>query len=43
MIDAAAGDKSAAIEALQNLLGEAVDFPEKAEAQQLLNELQVGS
>ena len=42
MIDAAAGDKSAAIEALQALLGEGGDFAEKAEAQQLLAELQAG-
>ena len=42
MIDAAAGDKVAAIEALQALLGEGGDFAEKAEAQQLLVELQAG-
>jgi tetratricopeptide (TPR) repeat protein len=42
MIDAAAGDKSAAIEALQTLLGEGSEFAEKAEAQQLLAELQAG-
>jgi tetratricopeptide (TPR) repeat protein len=42
MIDAAAGDKSAAIEALQALLGEGRDFTEKAEAQQLLAELLAG-
>jgi Tfp pilus assembly protein PilF len=42
MIDAAAGDKAAAIEALQTLLAEDGDFPEKAEAQQLLAKLQAG-
>jgi putative PEP-CTERM system TPR-repeat lipoprotein len=42
MIDAAAGDKAAAIAALQALLGEGGDFSEKAEAQQLLTELQAG-
>lgn len=43
MIDAAAGDKSAAIEALQALLGEGGDFAERTETQQLLTELQAGS
>jgi predicted Zn-dependent protease len=42
MIDAAAGDKAAAIKALQALLGEGGDFSEKAEAQQLLDKLQAG-
>jgi Tfp pilus assembly protein PilF len=42
MIDAAAGDKSAAIEALESLLGEGSEFAEKAEAQQLLAELKGG-
>ena len=42
MIDAAAGDKAAAIEALQALLGEGGDFSEKAEAQRLLTDLQAG-
>jgi Tfp pilus assembly protein PilF len=42
MIDAAAGDKAAAIKALQALLGEGGDFSEKAEAQQLLADLQAG-
>jgi len=42
MIDAAAGDKAAAIEALQTLLSEGDDFTEKSEAQQLLAELQAG-
>ena len=42
MIDAAAGDKASALKALQSLLGEGSNFPEKAEAQQLLAELQAG-
>ncbi len=42
MIDAAAGDKASAIEALESLLSEGSDFSEKAEAQQLLAELQAG-
>jgi len=42
MIDAAAGDKASAIKKLQDLLGEGSDFFEKAEAQQLLAELQAG-
>ena len=43
MIDAAAGDKSVAIAALQALLGEGGDFAERTETQQLLTELQAGS
>jgi tetratricopeptide (TPR) repeat protein len=42
MIDAAAGNKTVAIAALQALLREGGDFSEKAEAQQLLVELQAG-
>jgi len=42
MIDVAAGDKVSAIETLQVLLGEGSNFSEKAEAQQLLAELQAG-
>jgi len=42
MIDAAAGDKASALEALQSLLAEGGNFSEKAEAQQLLAELQAG-
>ena len=42
MIDAAAGYKSSAIEALQSLLGEGSNFSEKAEARELLAQLQVG-
>ena len=42
MIDAAAGDTSAAIEALQALLDEGGEFAEKAEAQRLLAELKAG-
>jgi putative PEP-CTERM system TPR-repeat lipoprotein len=42
MIDAAAGEKAAAIRALQALLNDGGNFSEKAEAQQLLAELQAG-
>ncbi len=43
MIAAAAGDKTSAIKALQSLLGEGGVFSEKAEARQLLAELQGGA
>ncbi len=43
MIDAAAGDNGSAIKTLQSILGEDSDFPEKAEAKQLLTELQAGA
>ncbi len=42
LIDVAAGDKASAIETLIALLGDGGDFFEKAEAQQLLAELQAG-
>jgi Flp pilus assembly protein TadD len=42
MISAVAGDKASAIKALESLLGEGSNFSEKAEAQQLLAELQEG-